>query len=420
MDLATKLSSMLGTSDIGEQQQEPDALTKKLQKLTQSTQDKNKKLGIYDDADSGDGYRIQGFDAPEIYHGDTQERKKDYEQIAYANGLTKDQAKQVVDEQSDAYKVDQDYRNSGQYLADKLDNPDDPYYQSDSLGKYMLDQRDAGNIQMKDMTAFDIYGAGEKATDEATRWSQGNGGSALTDPNEFATDEDKKGYYGRRLLQDPKFSNHMIESGYGIPSANTQEEYDQRQELYDKSKDEKSGLNAGYGKKVLQAMSATSYSTKHFGVADQASKLADKMDAIDRIINTGKAISSSAAGTVVDIANGVGYLTGLYDIDEEGVKRKIDSTIGYDVRYSAKTKKEVMDVAGKAIKAYQKGKDIPYTDIAKAAWDVATTPEMYGELMGFIVTSAVAEAGVIAGVLKYSGKMGKATKLINEYEKIDK
>ena len=232
----------------------------KAARLQERLNAKKKKLGIHDDADSGTGYRMLGYDAPEVWHHGEKERSKVYKQYAELNNVDMATAKAMVDAQSDAYETDNKYRNSAQFIVDKaiankkMDGSE-KYYNAESLGKFILDERDTDkDVAKSQMTAFDIFGAGERATDYAEKYTETNP-NGLTDPAGFATDTDKKGAYGRRLIEDKKLATEMIANGEAIPGSNDPIEYAEQMKLFNKAKKEKKGLFASKsGTRVLEAM----------------------------------------------------------------------------------------------------------------------------------------------------------------------
>ena len=362
-----------------------------------------------------------GYDAPEVWHHGEKERSKVYKQYAELNNVDMATAKAMVDAQSDAYETDNKYRNSAQFIVDKaiankkMDGSE-KYYNAESLGKFILDERDTDkDVAKSQMTAFDIFGAGERATDYAEKYTETNP-NGLTDPAGFATDTDKKGAYGRRLIEDKKLATEMIANGEAIPGSNDPIEYAEQMKVFNKAKKEKKGLFASKsGTSVLEAMQQTGYVANKLGYTNKAvNGIHEKLGFLGRALNTSKAVGSSLGGFAIDIANGVGYITSLYDLDEKALHEKLNKGLGYDSSYSEEVTKEFMDVAGKLVN----GKDVSVTEIAKVFIQGITTPEVYGELMGFIVGTG-GFGGLVTKGLVLGSRGGKVGALAEKFVAIE-
>lgn len=359
----------------------------------------------WDDADSSTGYRLQGGDAPEVFHDNPNLRKKVYEQVAYDNQIPLDQATVLVDQQAQARKIDQEYRDSAQFLADKQLNPDDPYYQSRTMGEGI--GLTGGN--KGDLTSFDIYHAGDMAT------KAGRDTIARTDWDQYKTGE--KGFYGRELLDNPEYVNKMISEGYMTPGeADDMSKYAEQLDLYKQAKEKGLGLHgqdSTVDERVLDAMQKTSYSRKQTDeykqeVQDQADFEYAKATQ-GWIEGTTKAAASGfVKEAFVDFADWVGDTTNLYDIGDEASKSKmVNKWMNYVPTTSQET---VQQVEGLNNIVWDSNQDMS-TRIAAAGKSVflaAQDGELLGSSLGMI------GAWVAPGMI-----LTKGHKLTKTFDKID-
>jgi len=211
---------------------------------------------------NGQEFRYKGFDSPEVSHKNPGEWKKPIEQLAWMNEWKKEQAQQYVGWQRQALENDMAYRQSEQFKIDRekalQENPNDPYYSRDSLNKVVANTYGKDEIG-RDMTAFDIWGAGEMARDKTQELMDSEkykfGSGRLTG---------EKGHYGRWLVENDPLKENYISSGYAVPTtADDAERYNKDVGLMAYARQNKLGL---YDKpttaKVMDAMYETSYARR--------------------------------------------------------------------------------------------------------------------------------------------------------------
>ena len=156
MSIGSILDSLNGTSS----QSSGNLLEDKLNNLSNARQNKLISMGMNTDADSGPGWRLQGADAPEVFHNDPATRNKVYMQYALANNVDIDKAKEQVDAEALAYKI----------------SKDNGY----DLGKQIEEARATGAMDANyQPTSFDIYRLGDRATQYANQDQVNNPGQGL-------------------------------------------------------------------------------------------------------------------------------------------------------------------------------------------------------------------------------------------------
>jgi hypothetical protein len=365
----------------------------------------------WDDADSSSDYRLQGADAPEIYHemtptGDTKNvRSKVYQQVAYENQIPLEDAVRIVDQQAEARSIDQEYRQSPQFQIDKLNNPNDPYYQSQTLGEGIgLTGRNTGGL-----TSFDVYHAGDVAT------KAGREDIQAADWEKYKTGE--KGYFGRELLNNPEYVNKMISEGYMVPGeADDPVEYAKQKELFDAAKEQKLGLHGHetVDPRVAQAMQQTSYA---YSKSPEAKAERAKQAGIEYQKATQGWLegAAKAAGTgfvkelAVDFADWVGDTTNMYDIGTEEEKTEmVNKLFNYVPATSQET---VQQVEGLNNIAWDSNQDITtrLAAIGKSITLAAQDGEMLGSSLGVLA------AWLIPGMALTKGhKVGKVMTKIDK------
>ena len=178
MSIGSILDSLNGTSS----QSSGNLLEDKLNNLSNTRQNKLISMGMNTDADSGPGWRLQGADAPEVFHNDPATRNKVYMQYALANNVDIDKAKEQVDAEALAYKI----------------SKDNGY----DLGKQIEEARQTGAMDADyQPTSFDLYRLGDRAKEFTDRYQALNPGKGILS----STNEGKVDPYGRTLVNNNTF-----------------------------------------------------------------------------------------------------------------------------------------------------------------------------------------------------------------------
>ena len=235
MSIGSILDSLNGTSS----QSSGNLLEDKLNNLSNTRQNKLISMGINTDADSGPGWRLQGADAPEVFHNDPATRNKVYMQYALANNVDIDKAKEQVDAEALAYKI-------------AKDNGYD-------LGKQIEEARQTGAMDADyQPTSFDLYRLGDRAKEFTDRYQALNPGKGILS----STNEGKVDPYGRALVNNNTFANEAIKQGYMVPGELTPEQYQSQTELLKQAKRDRAGLNdSQVNRDLMDAIHNSSYST---------------------------------------------------------------------------------------------------------------------------------------------------------------
>lgn len=235
MSIGSILDSLNGTSS----QSSGNLLEDKLNNLSNTRQNKLISMGINTDADSGPGWRLQGADAPEVFHNDPATRNKVYMQYALANNVDIDKAKEQVDAEALAYKI-------------AKDNGYD-------LGKQIEEARQTGAMDADyQPTSFDLYRLGDRAKEFTDRYQALNPDKGILS----STNEGKVDPYGRALVNNNTFANEAIKQGYMVPGELTPEQYQSQTELLKQAKRNRAGLNdSQVNRDLMDAIHNSSYST---------------------------------------------------------------------------------------------------------------------------------------------------------------
>ena len=235
MSIGSILDSLNGTSS----QSSGNLLEDKLNNLSNTRQNKLISMGMNTDADSGPGWRLQGADAPEVFHNDPATRNKVYMQYALANNVDIDKAKEQVDAEALAYKI----------------SKDNGY----DLGKQIEEARQTGAMDADyQPTSFDLYRLGDRAKEFTDRYQALNPGKGILS----STNEGKVDPYGRALVNNSEFANEAIKQGYMVPGELTPEQYQSQTELLKQAKRDRAGLNdSQVNRDLMDAIHNSSYST---------------------------------------------------------------------------------------------------------------------------------------------------------------
>ena len=235
MSIGSILDSLNGTSS----QSSGNLLEDKLNNLSNTRQNKLISMGINTDADSGPGWRLQGADAPEVFHNDPANRNKVYMQYALANNVDIDKAKEQVDAEALAYKI----------------SKDNGY----DLGKQIEEARQTGAMDADyQPTSFDLYRLGDRAKEFTDRYQALNPDKGILS----STNEGKVDPYGRALVNNNTFANEAIKQGYMVPGELTPEQYQSQTELLKQAKRNRAGLNdSQVNRDLMDAIHNSSYST---------------------------------------------------------------------------------------------------------------------------------------------------------------
>ena len=234
MSIGNILDSLNGTSS-----QNSSLINTKFNEVFNARQSKLESMGMNTDADSGPGWRLQGADAPEVFHNDPATRNKVYMQYALANNVDIDKAKEQVDAEALAYKI-------------AKDNGYD-------LGKQIEEARQTGAMDADyQPTSFDLYRLGDRAKEFTDRYQALNPGKGILS----STNEGKVDPYGRALVNNNTFANEAIKQGYMVPGELTPEQYQSQTELLKQAKRDRAGLNdSQVNRDLMDAIHNSSYST---------------------------------------------------------------------------------------------------------------------------------------------------------------
>ena len=235
MSIGSILDSLNGTSS----QSSGNLLEDKLNNLSNTRQNKLISMGMNTDADSGPGWRLQGADAPEVFHNDPATRNKVYMKYALANNVDIDKAKEQVDAEALAYKI----------------SKDNGY----DLGKQIEEARQTGAMDADyQPTSFDLYRLGDRAKEFTDRYQALNPDKGILS----STNEGKVDPYGRTLVNNNTFANEAIKQGYMVPGELTPEQYQSQTELLKQAKRDRAGLNdSQVNRDLMDAIHNSSYST---------------------------------------------------------------------------------------------------------------------------------------------------------------
>ena len=271
MSIGNILDTLNGTSSSSS-----SLINDKFNNLLSARQSKLEAMGMNTDADSGPGWRLQGADAPEVFHDDPSTRNKVYMQYALANNIDVNKAKEIVDNEALAYKV----------------SKDNGY----DLGKQIEEARQSGAMDADyQPTSFDMYRLGDRAKDFTNRYQALNPGKGiLNSQNTGQVDP-----YGRTLVNNNEFANESIKQGYMVPGELTPEQYKAQTELLQEAKRNKSGLyDSQVNKSLMDAIHGSSYST--LKNTPQYQTDSDLSSAIGSSLGS---MAASIGDTAVDFAN---------------------------------------------------------------------------------------------------------------------
>ena len=186
----------------------------KLGLLALKRDEKVQQLSGNTDADSGENWRLQNVDAPEVYHDNLDERKKVYMQYANLNNTSLEEAQKQVDAEALPYKI---ARENGY-----------------DLGKQIEDARNKGLLGTDiKPTSYEMYRLGDRATDYVNRESALNPHQGLLNAQQTGTTD----VYGRQLVTNDQFANKGLEAGYYIPGATDKTQFDAQTQLANKAKE---------------------------------------------------------------------------------------------------------------------------------------------------------------------------------------
>ena len=381
MSIGSILDSLNGTSS----QSSGNLLEDKLNNLSNTRQNKLISLGMNTDADSGPGWRLQGADAPEVFHNDPATRNKVYMQYALANNVDIDKAKEQVDAEALAYKI----------------SKDNGY----DLGKQIEEARQTGAMDADyQPTSFDLYRLGDRAKEFTDRYQALNTGKGILS----STNEGKVDPYGRALVNNNTFANEAIKQGYMVPGELTPEQYQSQTELLKQAKRNRAGLNdSQVNRDLMDAIHNSSYSTlKNTPQYETDSSLSSAL---------GSSLGSAAASlgdVAVDLVNtGV---RGTYKAlnykgqsDEELDKSYNQATqanlkkLGLDKQFDTESGRlnfSGLDEAKKrAYWGYEQSQELKgVQDNLSNAWKSKDTMQMVGAL-GNVFTEPTAIAELLAG-----------------------
>ena len=215
-----------------------DKLSEKINSLSQAREIKTQELtGLSPtDADSGSGWRLEGIDAPEIYHNNPDVRNKLYYQYAALNGVDLAKAKEQVDAEALAYQT---AKENGQDLGLLYEN-----YRAQGL----INNEVAP-------TTFDMYRLGDRAKE----YSQ--------DPNNnFTTGKitttGKVDPYGRMLVNNSEYSDKALQEGFLIPGSMDAATYKNQVDQMEQAKLNDKGLfDTDINKRIMNTLHDSSVAT---------------------------------------------------------------------------------------------------------------------------------------------------------------
>jgi len=428
---------------------------------------KSKYQDVYNDADSSDplyntdgvvisqGIRLKGGDSPEVFHdivptGDSKnERSKVYKQVAEANGLTLEEAVQLVDNQAEAYKIDQEYRASKQFQIDKQNNPNDIYNSSNNLSDAIANLRQQ-HITGKDynIQSYDIYNAGDKATEAARIDSQSHPVSKLENSRNYLTGE--LDVFGRELSNTP-YTDRQIAAGYMDAGSTDRATYEKQLKLQANAKAK--GLG-NYGSnnvdpRVMDLIHDTSYAKFKYdnpNFVDNSS--IDVNDIKDGVLNIGTTIVSTfpeLADVGMEVLIGLNHMVGdpvgldkmsNVELVNYGMKKAKDGTVKavlfdngkeyFDKLVGINSKKLTSGQKQITERIYKIYEDDKLSKIEKTKRmfqvmedNVGILPQLIGGVYGFMKQMALggtntlitaAETGKLAKVADILGIADKSTK----------
>jgi len=414
----------------------------KQDRLARAYANKKKKLeeksNIPDDADSSDYWRLLGGDSPEVFHditptGDTKnERSKVYKQYAYLNGVSIEEAVREVDQQAEAYKADQAYRNSDQFKIDKANalaiNPNDAYYGaknlSDSVAEFrkrgMMTNNDGlfGSKKNADYTSYDIYNAGDKAFEYAKKEAKDNPGSSLYDSDKFLTGE--KGNFGRALADNKEYVDRQISNGMMIPGANDITEYNRQMMLYNDAKEKGLGnfnKNSNVDPKIMDAIQETGYAK--WAEANMVEGHYTGSNPVNQLWNGVKAVPASFLKSTIGMVDGLGEITGLYDLDDKRIEKNVNNLFQYDDSFAQRSQARAKAYLGSVYDEYKKTGNISWENVGKGVFEFAKDPSQWGNSFGYMLSFLVGGGAIKAGLK--AGTLGaKVASVVGKMERIEK
>ena len=369
----------------------------------------------WDDADSTyNGYRVQGIDAPEVFHSNPETRGKVYQQIAALNNIDYNEAKQLVDQQAQAMQIDPDLPNKIQQYHQQ--HPNDKDFNS------------------REFAYWDITNLGDIATRKALEYGKNNPDSIINNPDKYVTGN--TGVYGRKLIKDDAYNKYMLEQGYAV-NASDGDDYSYYNTLVRDAKDTKKGLwKDPRAAKIMDTIQQIQYAYKRdnawrkYGSDSFARGLVSKFvspfitladslaDGVDWVLNKAYKLGWEAGGgnpkeapeikPINAILNLVfkGHLDPTHEaFKSEEISNNVDEFFGY---YDPEFNKTV----DKATQLVRKG------NYADAFFEVATSKGAWantlGSVLSFMVTLPEGIAVKLASQLPKTSSILKAQKTINQ------
>ena len=235
MSIGNILDSLNGTST-----QSSSLINTKFNEVFNARQSKLYSMGMNTDADSGLGWRLQGADAPEVFHNDPATRNKVYMQYALANNVDIDKAKEQVDAEALAVKT-------------AKDNGYD-------LPKQIEEARQTGAMDADyQPTSFDLYRLGDRAKEFTDRYQALNPDKGILS----STNEGKVDPYGRTLVNNSEFVNEAIKQGYMVPGSLDPTEFANQQALMNQAQSNGQGLyDTAVNRTLMNNMNKNSYANR--------------------------------------------------------------------------------------------------------------------------------------------------------------
>ena len=385
----------------------------KLGLLALKRDEKVQQLAINTDADSGDNWRLQNVDAPEVYHDNLDERKKVYMQYANLNNTSLEEAQKQVDAEALPYKI---ARDNGY-----------------DLGKQIEDARNKGLLGTDiKPTSYEMYRLGDRATDYVNRESALNPNQGLLNAQQTGTTD----VYGRQLVTNDQFANKGLEAGYYVPGATDKTQFDAQTQLVNKAKEMNQGLyDTPTNKTIMDTINATSYANSKVNPQPKydtsESNLADAVQSSlgtlganigDAVADTGLAVTRNLVNSFSDTAKTKNAYNGerdkyVNDTIIESIKgTPLESVIqksygqvnftGLDEAkkseyYGYQTGEELKQVTKNLSDAYKSGDAV---EMGKALFSSLGNPEAIAEVLATSVGEIAAGASVIGTVGLITGK----------------
>ena len=374
----------------------------KLQQLTTNT-----------DADSGTNWRLQGVDAPETFHDNTDSRKKVYMQYANLNNVSLEDAQKQVDAEALPYKI---ARENGY-----------------DLGKQIEDARTQGLLGSDiKPTSYEMYRLGDRAKDYVNRESALNPDQGILNSQQTGTTD----VYGRQLVNNEQFANKTLQAGYYIPGSTDKTQFDAQTALVNQAKETNSGLyDTPTNKSIMDVINKTSYAnsvvnpqpqynTSDSDLLDAAQAGIGKLGASigDAAADAGLAATRNLVNSFSDTAKTKNTYNGerdkyVNDTIMESIKgTPLENVIqksygqvnftGLDEAknneyYGYQTGEELSKVTKNLSNAYKSGDAM---EMGKALFSALGNPEAIGEVLALSAGEIAAGASVIGTIGLVAGK----------------